>query len=148
MLSTTSTLKGGAVNQYGLYNLLGMSPIAWNATLYYSDKKWDARVSVAARSDYLSLLNPGSSVFAQGKHGTRNVDTQVTYALTQHFTIVFEGLNLTNQYNQLYDIYNIKYTNTANTAGVPASVNINNPNAQLEYDQTGRTFYLGARYKY
>ena len=148
VLSTSSTLAGGATNTYGLYNLLGMSPIAWNGTLYYADKKWDARVSLSARSDYLSLLNPGSSVFAQGKHGTRNVDTQVTYALTPHFTLVFEGLNLTNQYNQLYDIYNIKYVNTAGTAGVPASVTINNPNAQLEYDQTGRTFYLGARYKY
>ena len=148
VLTTTSTLTGGTKNTYGLYNLLGMSPIAWNGTIYYADKKWDARVSVAARSDYLSLLNPGSSVFAQGKHGTTNVDTQITYALTSHMTLVFEGLNLTNQYNELYDIYNIKYVNSAGTAGVPASVTINNPNAQLEYDQTGRTFYAGVRYKY
>ena len=148
VLSTSATLAGGATTTYGLYNLLGMSPIAWNGTLYYSDGKLDARLSMSARSSYLSLLNPGSSVFAQGKYGTQNIDTQITYALTPHFTVVFQGLNLTNQYNKLYDIYNIKYVNTANTAGVPASVTINNPNAQLEDDQTGRTYYLGVRYKY
>jgi len=148
VLSSSASLTGGAVNNYASYNLLGMSPISWNATLYYADDKLDARVSLAARSDYLSLLNPGSSVFAQGKHGTENIDSQITYKLTNHFTLIFEGINLTDQYDERYDIYNINYANTAHTAGVPASVAINNPNAQLDYSHAGRTFYFGGRYKY
>ncbi len=147
-LSTSATLGGGATTNYGLYNLLGLSPISWNATLYYSDDRLDARVALASRSDYLSLIQPGSSAFAQGKHATTNIDSQITYKLNKHFTLVFEGINLTDQYDERFDIYNIKYTNTANTAGVPAAVTINNPDAQLDYSHPGRTYYVGVRYKY
>jgi TonB-dependent receptor len=142
--SQTLATASSITQTYVTNQLLGLSPISWNATLYYSDDKLDARVAMSSRSDYLSLLNPGSAAFAAAKLPTQNIDAQITYKLNKHFTLVAEGINLTDEYDRRTDIYAL---NTPASGTTPAVV-INNSAAQLDYSHPGRTYYVGVRYKY
>jgi TonB-dependent receptor len=88
---------------------LGASPKAANFTVYYETMKWSARVSMAYRKDYVNTYPIAAGSCAPGvcdspllndflgSLSTKNYDASVTYALTDHFTFSFEGLNLTNQ---------------------------------------------------
>ncbi len=117
-------------------NLLGMSPNSWNATLYYQNDAFEARVSASHRSRYLQLLNPGSGAAFQGKNGITDVDAQVTYNLTKHVTLTFQAINLTDVADSdSFDYYHTAQNNT-------------DPNAMLEYLKDGRQYYFGVRYKY
>jgi iron complex outermembrane receptor protein len=127
--------SSGTSVTYREANLMGLSPDAWNLTLYYEDGPFSARVSEAYRSAYLSLPTPGSGADFQGKNETHNIDMQMTYKINKHFTAVFEGLNLTDQYDDRNDQYNTAQGNTGQ-------------NLLLDYSHPGRQFFLGVRYKY
>lgn len=129
LTSTTSTATRTA-------DLLGMSPKSWNATLYYEDEKLSARVSAAYRSKYLTNLLPGSGADFQGKNETLNFDMSASYQLSKNITLTFEGINLTDEADDRYNMYN--QAATGNTE----------QNALLEYTQSGRSFLVGIRYKY
>ena len=116
-------------------DLLGLSPEAWNATLYYEGDALSGRVAVSYRDGYLSALAPGSSADFWGKHETMNVDAQVTYKLNKQLTLVLEGINLTNEPDDRYVAYNTVQGNTAQ-------------NLLYDYGTSGRQYYLGLRYKY
>lgn len=120
---------------YTTADLLGLSPESYNATLYYEDGPLAARVALSHRAGYLSLLNPGSGVDFQGKNETTNIDAQATWKLNDHFTLVFEGINLTDEYDDRYDAYNTPQGNTGQ-------------NLLLDYSHPGRQYYMGFRYKY
>ncbi len=115
--------------------LVNLSPVSWNLTLYYAQGPFEARVSEAHRDPYISIVLPGSGADFQGKNGTNNVDFQATYKFNKNLSFVFEGLNLTDQYDDRNDQYNTVQGNTGQ-------------NLLLDYSHPGRTFYLGARYKY
>ncbi len=133
--STSNATTHTVTYTYRTAPLLGLSPESWNTTLYYEDSRFSARVSVAHRSEYESLILPGSGADFQGKNGTTNVDTQATWKFNKNWTFVFEGLNLTDQYDDRNDQYNTAQGNTGQ-------------NLLLDYSHPGRTYYLGARYKY
>ncbi|EGF92369.1 tonB-dependent receptor family protein [Asticcacaulis biprosthecium C19] len=116
-------------------NLLGLSPTSWNATLYYEDSKLSGRVSAAYRDGYLVSLLPGSGADFYGKNETLNIDASASYALTDHLTVSFEAINLTDEADDRYVSY--AQAATGNTG-----------NAMLEYTQSGRQFIFGVRYKY
>jgi TonB-dependent receptor len=116
-------------------NLDNMSKESWNATLYYEDGPFSGRVAVAHRSPYISIVLPGSGADFQGKNATTNVDAQATWKLNRNFTLVFEGLNLTDQYDDRNDQYNTAQGNTGQ-------------NLLLDYSHPGRQYYAGIRYKY
>ncbi len=118
-------------------NLLGMSPNSWNATLYYSAHGLEARISASHRDKYLQLLLPGSSADFQGKNAITDIDAQISYAVNKHFTIIAQGINLTD----------VPDSDSFDSYGT-ALANVNEPNAMLEYLKDGRQFYLGVRYKY
>ncbi len=130
---TTASSTSGVVKA----NLLGMSPNSWNATLYYSTPKFEARLTASHRDRYLQLLLPGSSADFQGKNAITDVDAQATYTINKHLSIVAQGINLTNvPDSDSFDSY----------GGALPGVNV--PNAMLEYLKDGRQYYFGFRYKY
>ena len=116
-------------------DLDNMSKESWNATLYYEDGPFSGRVAVAHRSPYISIVLPGSGADFQGKNATTNVDMQATWKLNKNFTLVFEGLNLTDQYDDRNDQYNTPQGNTGQ-------------NLLLDYSHPGRQYFAGVRYKY
>lgn len=65
--------------------------------------------------------------FVEGTNATLNVDMQANYVINEHFKITFEGLNLTDEFND-------KYVDVTNRVWV--------------YSHTGRQYYLGMRYTY
>jgi TonB-dependent receptor len=109
--------------------LLGLSRTSANATIYYEDSKWSARVSGVYRSKYLTKI-PGQEVGtdADGVDSTFNLDTSIQYTLTSHVKLTLEGINLTNQYENWFN---------DTTKDLPTY-----------YHQTGREILFGVRYKY
>ncbi len=81
-------------------------------------------------------LKPGNNADFQGKNKTFNLDAQAIYALTPHLALTVQGLNLTDQYNDRYNVYN------SSTFGNQDG------DAPLDYVHTGRTFLAGVRYTY
>ncbi|MEM9966183.1 MAG: TonB-dependent receptor, partial [Asticcacaulis sp.] len=115
--------------------LLGLSPKAWNTTIYYEGPQVSGRVAFAYRDSYLSALNPGSSADFWGKNETFNIDAQISYKVNNKLTFIFEGINLTNEPDDRFVAYNTPYGNTAQ-------------DLLYDYSESGRQFYLGFRYKH
>lgn len=115
--------------------LLGLSPVAWNFTYYYEDDRFNARISFAHRDGYISQLNPGSSALYWGKNATDNVDGQFSWNVNKHFSLVFEAINLTNEPDSRYIVYDTPQGNKVD-------------DLVYEWAESGRQFYLGVKYKY
>ena len=91
--------------------LLNLSKQAFNATLYYEDKKFSARVSGAYRSKFLTRV-PGQNGSTtaplendvEGTNSSFNVDAALSYAITKQIRVTLEGINLTDEFrNQFID---------------------------------------------
>lgn len=108
-------------------DLTGLSRNSANATLYYEDKVVSARVSAAYRSGYLSDAVGTQGIDSQGYNKTLNIDTSVQISLTKQFKLTFEGINLTDQYQD-------QYNDSTNLLSV--------------YHHTGREFLAGFRFNY
>ena len=107
--------------------LLGLSKNAWGGTLYYENDKFSIRGSVAYRDGYLTAV-PGNDFNSwHGTNATTNWDMQASYNINEHVRISFEGLNLTDEYADLY---------------------VDRDNRLNAYTHTGRQFILSARYSY
>ncbi|WP_193166196.1 TonB-dependent receptor [Microbulbifer hainanensis] len=123
-----SEMNYGTAEEPLLDALTGMSKNTYNATAYYENDKFSARVSLAKRSDYMTR-SPASTRNGQdyeGTLGTTNVDFVASYNLNDNTTLSLEGINLTNEANvQVVDFDRIVVDHT-----------------------TGRQFYLGAQYKF
>nr|WP_315467423.1 TonB-dependent receptor [uncultured Undibacterium sp.] len=109
-------------------DLLNLSPKSWNATLYYDDGAFSARVSASKRSSFLTRVPGQNNNDVEGKNSTLNVDMSVTYKINDKWEISFEGSNLTNQANDQF------------ISRARDSVVVNNV--------TGREFLIGTRYKF
>jgi iron complex outermembrane receptor protein len=107
--------------------LLGLSNRSANATLYYDDSTFGARLSLAHRSDYL-LGGPNLTgnlwEFAQSE--TR-LDFSSSYNLTENLRLTLEAVNLLN-------------TPTATMVDVDAE-------RRVLFNHTGRNILLGAQLK-
>jgi iron complex outermembrane receptor protein len=107
--------------------LVGLSKNAYNGTLFYEDSKLGARVSVAYRDGYLTAV-PGNDFNTwHGTNATTNIDAQISYNLTKHLRISLEGLNLTDEYADLY---------------------VDRDNRLNAYTHTGRQIVAGVRYTF
>ncbi|NYD91177.1 TonB-dependent receptor domain-containing protein [Sphingomonas melonis] len=87
--------------------LEGLSKYNANATLYYQDKAFDARVSANYRSGYIFSASPvltalGPDQDVTGYEGTIYVDMSVHYALSSNVQLTLNGTNLTNQREKQY----------------------------------------------
>jgi len=119
-------IQGGTTSQTKAFE--GLSEHSSNFTLYYETDVWGARLSTVYRSEYITD-GDGVSTDADevGFHASTNVDFSAFYQVTEKLKVTIEGINLTNvveeQYNDTADrIYNVT--------------------------TSGRTFYLGASYKF
>jgi TonB-dependent receptor len=83
-------------------SLVGLSKNAYNATIYYEDKKISTRVSAAYRSNYLRAVPGPFNTEFSGTKGTLNVDASLSYNLNDHFSISVDVLNITDEYDDTY----------------------------------------------
>jgi TonB-dependent receptor len=109
-------------------DLLNMSPRSTNATLYYDDGTFSARVSASYRSAFLTRVPGQNNNDVEGKNGSTNVDLSISYKLNDRMTLTFEGVNLTNEAND-------QFISRAR-------------NSSVVYHVTGREYMLGLRMKF
>jgi iron complex outermembrane receptor protein len=110
-------------------DLVGLSKNAFNATLYYEDERFSARVSGAYRDKYLTAVPSGTSTNdVDGVRETFTVDASASYAINKRLKVTFEGLNLT-------DAFNDQYTDSRR-------------DSVYVYTHTGRQYNFGLRYSF
>jgi TonB-dependent receptor len=109
-------------------NFIGLSPNAYNLTVYYEDKKFSARVSAAHRSGFIRdvLRNANGSDHSFADPST-TVGFSMSYNLTPQLRLSFEGQNLTDE--------PLRYGKDTER------------NDTLLYVKHGRSFVLGLNYK-
>jgi iron complex outermembrane recepter protein len=107
--------------------LTNLSPESWNATLYYEDDRLSARVSGAYRSSYVTTIPGRNENASESTESTLNVDAAASYRFTDHATLTFEALNLTDE----------------------VSNQILSPDDRPSFYHTyGSSYFLGFRYTY
>ncbi|MXO90374.1 TonB-dependent receptor [Pontixanthobacter aquaemixtae] len=140
IFQTPFTFLGSGLDNFGFVgnytyvnsdDIIGFSPNSFNATLYYEDEKFAARVTGAYRDAYLTRL-PNASGRTEGRESrgvgsTFNLDFSASYQLTDQVEVTFEAINLTDEFEfQTFDVLNLPTL----------------------YHHTGRNFLLGARYSF
>ncbi len=115
-VSTTQTgTTSTAVNSFSSAPFLNTSPDAFNATLYYEDKKFAARFSGAYRTRYVNRFPLSTGTCSVGLNTSAggvcnspviadfgytesrlNLDFSASYQLTEIFKLSLEARNLTN----------------------------------------------------
>jgi iron complex outermembrane recepter protein len=106
-------------------NLLNLSPKSWNATLYYDDGRFTARVSAAYREAFLTRVPGQNNNDVEGKNSSTNVDASMSYRVNNNVMLTLEGVNLTNQVND-------QFISRAR-------------NSSVVYNVTGREYLAGVR---
>jgi TonB-dependent receptor len=82
----------------------GFSPNAFNATLFFENEKFSARVSAAYRDAYQTDEPNAAGRNERGYAETTNIDFAMAYELTPNFALTFEAINLTDEFElQIYD---------------------------------------------
>lgn len=108
--------------------LTGQSPRSLSATIYYEDGPFQARLSAVSREEYLTLVPAANGNDFEGKADVLNVDFSASYDVSDQFTLTFEAINLTDQFDERW-ISSARHNN-------------------LNYEHTGREFVFGGRYKF
>ncbi len=111
-------------------DLVNLSRRSANATIYYDDGTFQARVSGAYRSKYIPQggVNPGNLNNVTLNGSTFNLDVSSSYKIDENFMVTFQGLNLTNQFQYQF---------------------VDSIGHRLLYNhQTGREFFLGLSFNY
>ncbi|MEO8102674.1 MAG: TonB-dependent receptor [Betaproteobacteria bacterium] len=109
-------------------DLLNLSPKSWNATLYFDDGRFSARVSTAYRMGFLTRVPGQNNNDVEGKNSSTNVDASISYKVNENLEVTLEGVNLTNQVND-------QFISRAR-------------NSSVVYHATGREYMAGVRYKF
>ena len=109
-------------------DLVGLSRSAFNATLYYETEKFGARVSAAYRDQYLTRVPGRDGNDIEGTNEVTTIDMSARYTVIENLDLTLEGINLTDEYEDQY----------LDSAG----------NRLSYYHHTGRSYLVGARYKF
>jgi TonB-dependent receptor len=107
--------------------LFGLSEHSYNATLYYEVDRFSARIAYAYRDDYITATSGTGNRF-EGYGPTTNIDFSMRYTLNDHWDLTFEGLNLTDDYQDRWTDIEAR--------------------RRYEWDHTGRIYKLGARFNF
>jgi TonB-dependent receptor len=109
-------------------DLLNLSRNSYNATVYYDDGRFQARLSTNYRDKYLTKVPGAYNADAGGIDPATYWDCSLSYRVRPGLSLTLEGLNLTDQKSVSWD----------NTA------------TRLVGDtrQSGRQIFLGVRYTY
>lgn len=111
-------------------DLINLSPQSWNATLYYEDDKFSARISGSARDGYIQNVPGRNGNAIEGKMDTFNLDASASYQLTDQVQLTFEAINLTDEFNHQF----------VGDGADRQSTSV--------YHHTGRQYFFGARYRF
>jgi iron complex outermembrane recepter protein len=120
--STGSVLFVGDLNN--------MSRNSYNATIYYDDNTYQARLTASSRSHYLIDPNIASNYNNYGiwVKGTFNLDASASYKMDDNLMFTLDAINLTNQASNIYaDEF---------------------AQRSYQFHKTGQVFYIGAKYTY
>jgi iron complex outermembrane recepter protein len=109
-------------------DLVGLSRSAFNATLYYETERFGARVSSAYRDEYLTRVPGRENNDIEGTADVLTVDASARFTVYENLDLTFEGINLTDEYEDQF----------LDSVGDRLSY----------YHHTGRSYLLGARYKF
>lgn len=93
----TAFYKTADVQSSRVLPLPNLSKWAFNATLYYENSVWGARVSSAYRSEYLTGAGNALANSGGGIRATNNIDFQAHYNIRPGVRLIAEGINLTNE---------------------------------------------------
>ncbi|MFK7887154.1 MAG: TonB-dependent receptor [Gammaproteobacteria bacterium] len=84
--------------------IIGFSEQAFNATLWYENERFNARLSVAYRDPFVTRNANSAGRDERGFNDTTNVDFAATYILNDDFELSFEAINLTDEEeHQIFD---------------------------------------------
>ncbi|WP_033924210.1 TonB-dependent receptor [Sphingomonas sp. 35-24ZXX] len=123
-----ATVPGGAlVNITRSAALANVSRYSYNGTFYYDDGKFSARIMGTYRSRWHEGAS-GTGNILEGFGSQFNLDASIRYKLTEWVEVSLEGNNLT-------DTYRYRFTDF-------------DADRNYENNHFGRTFFLGARFKY
>jgi TonB-dependent receptor len=109
-------------------DLTGLSKHAYNATLYYEDERFGARVSAAYRDGFLTTVPGRNNNDVEGTKETTTIDASLSYRWNENLEFTLEGLNLTDEFIDQW----------VSSVGDRASV----------YHHTGRQYFIGVRYRF
>ncbi len=110
-------------------DLVNLSPKAYNATLYYEDDRFSARISASFREGYLQNVPGRNNNALEGKKDTFNLDFASSFKVNDQFAVTFEALNLTDEFNQQW-------------------VGDDDRQSTSVYHHTGTSFYFGLKYTF
>lgn len=113
---------GGIIN-----TLTNLSKVAYNATLYYEDDRFSARVSGTHRDGYLTQVPGRNGNDIEGVVDTFNVDFAASWQINDAFALTVEGINLTDEVPT-------QYVDTSERVSV--------------HHHTGRQVFAGFRYRF
>ncbi|HEV8330669.1 MAG TPA: TonB-dependent receptor [Steroidobacteraceae bacterium] len=128
-LTPPVTIAGVPQPQVTVKNdLTGLSKSAYNATVYWENEGFSARVAAAYRDDYLTTVPGRNNNDVEGTIETLNVDFSATWTVTPAVAVTLEALNLTDEFQDQY-------------VGSQAD-------RLSYYHHQGRQYLLGARFKF
>ena len=109
-------------------NFPGLSEESFNFTLYYETESFGARVALANRGEYITVVEAGlGDEDERGIHETTFVDFTAFYQLNDSLKFTFEAINITDEREELYsDTSDRLFTTT----------------------QAGTTYFLGVNYQF
>jgi len=122
-----SEMNYGTAEDPNLAPMNGQSDNTYSLTGYYEDETFAARLSLVNRSDYPVKAEGDGYIDLRGVKGATYVDLTMSYQISDEFKLTLDGNNLTNEY---FDRYNDKVDLTS------------------VYHRTGRSWSLGAQYKF
>ena len=108
--------------------LTGLSENAANATLYFDNGTFNARVSAAYRDDYLTTVPGRNGNDVEGTVATLNIDFAASWRLNDALSLTLEALNLTDEFDDQW----------VDSTGDRLSY----------YHHTGRQYFIGARVRF
>jgi len=117
------TIGGQVVTE----RLFGLSKRSYNFTVFYENERFGARLSGAYRSDYITGTSGTGNRF-EGYGETFNLDASMNYRFNERFELVFEALNLTDEYQNRWTDIEVR--------------------RRYWWDHTGRIYKLGFRYRF
>jgi TonB-dependent receptor len=109
-------------------DLTGLSQSAYNATLYFENDRFSARVSAAYRDEYLTTVPGRNGNDVEGTAETLNIDAAASFSLNENIEFTLEAINLTDEFQDQW-------------------VDDNGDRLSF-YHHTGREYFLGARFRF
>jgi len=111
-----------------ILDLVGLSEQSANATLYFDDDTFSARVSLTYRDSFMRTANARVGNDIDFTDESTYVDVSTSYRINQHFKVSLEALNVTDEHR--HDLVDT------------------NAERMDNYLHTGRQYYLGLQFSY